>query len=121
IVRLHRLGIATAWISGRHSDATASRAAELAVPHVILGRSDKREALMELAASLGFSSTEVCYMGDDDIDTTAIEWAGIGATVPDALPSARDAAEYVARRKGGSGAVRDVCDRIIAARGAASP
>lgn len=121
IVRLHRLGIATAWISGRHSDATAHRATELAVPHVILGRSDKREALMELAASLGISSTEVCYMGDDDIDTPAIEWAGIGATVPDALPSAFNAADYVARRKGGSGAVRDVCDRILAARGAAGP
>lgn len=121
IVRLHRLGIATAWISGRHSDATAHRAAELAVPHVILGRSDKREALMELAAKLGFSSSEVCYMGDDDIDTPAIEWAGIGATVPDALPSAFCAADYVARRKGGSGAVRDVCDRILAARGVTGP
>jgi len=116
IVRLHKLGIATAWISGRHSDATARRATELKVPHVILGRNDKREALMELAASLGFSSGEVCYMGDDDIDADAIEWAGIGATVPDALPSALAAADYMARCKGGSGAVRDVCDRILAAR-----
>jgi 3-deoxy-D-manno-octulosonate 8-phosphate phosphatase (KDO 8-P phosphatase) len=74
---------------------------------------------MELADTLGFSSSEICYMGDDDIDASAIEWAGIGATVPDALPSAFDVADYVARRKGGSGAVRDVCDRIMAARDAA--
>jgi 3-deoxy-D-manno-octulosonate 8-phosphate phosphatase (KDO 8-P phosphatase) len=119
LVRLQRLGIVTAWISGRHSDATLIRATELAVAHVILGRSDKREALMELADTLGFSSSEICYMGDDDIDASAIEWAGIGATVPDALPSAFDVADYVARRKGGSGAVRDVCDRIMAARDAA--
>ena len=116
IVRLHRMGIATAWISGRHSEATARRAAELGVPHVILGRSDKREALMELAGKLGFSSKEVCYMGDDDIDTGAMEWAGIAATVPDAMPPALALADYVARRKGGSGAVREVCERIIAAR-----
>lgn len=121
IVRLHRLGISTAWISGRPSDATLSRATELKVGHVILGRSDKREALMELAAKLGFSSSEVCYMGDDDIDTPAIEWAGIGATVPDALPSAFAAADYMARRKGGAGAVRDVCERILAAHAAAGP
>jgi 3-deoxy-D-manno-octulosonate 8-phosphate phosphatase (KDO 8-P phosphatase) len=121
IVRLHRLGIATAWISGRPSDATLCRATELGVPHVILGRSDKREALVELAGKLGFSSSEVCYMGDDDIDTPAIEWAGIGAAVPDALPSALAAAGYVALRKGGAGAVRDVCERILAARGAADP
>lgn len=120
IVRLHRLGIATAWISGRHSDATAHRAAELAVPHVILGRNDKREALMELATRLGFSQAEVCYMGDDDIDAPAINWAGIGATVPDALPAALAAADYVAGRKGGSGAVRDVCEKIIAARATAA-
>jgi 3-deoxy-D-manno-octulosonate 8-phosphate phosphatase (KDO 8-P phosphatase) len=119
LVRLQRLGIVTAWISGRPSDATLSRATELAVAHVILGRSDKREALVELAGKLGFSSSEICYMGDDDIDAPAIEWAGIGATVPDALPSAFEAADYVARRKGGSGAVRDVCDRIMAAHGAA--
>ncbi len=120
IVRLHNRGIATAWISGRHSDATAHRAAELKVAHVILGRSDKREALMELAASLGFSPSRVCYMGDDDIDTGAIKWAGIGATVPDAMPSALAAADYVARRKGGFGAVRDVCERILAAQDATS-
>lgn len=115
LVRLQGLGIVTAWISGRPSDATLSRATELGVAHVILGRSDKREALMELADTLGFSSSEICYMGDDDIDAPAIEWAGIGATVPDALPSAFDAADYVARRKAGFGAVRDVCDRIMAA------
>jgi len=118
LVRLQRLGIVTAWISGRPSDATLSRATELAVAHVVLDRSDKLAAVMELAASLGYSSSEVCYMGDDDIDATAIEWAGIGATVPGAMPSARAAADYVSRRKGGCGAVRDVCDRIISARGA---
>lgn len=119
IVRLHQQGIATAWISGRHSEATRRRAAELRVPHVILGRSDKREALAELAATLGFSPEMVCFMGDDDIDAGAIEWAGIGATVPDAMPAAAAAADYVARRSGGSGAVREVCDRILSARAAA--
>ena len=116
LVRLEKLGVATAWISGRHSDATARRAAELRIPHVILGRNDKLGVLKELAGKLGFSSGEVCYMGDDDIDAPAIEWAGIGATVPDALPSALAVANYVSRRKGGSGAVRDVCDRITAAQ-----
>lgn len=121
IVRLHQRGIATAWISGRHSDATAHRAGELKVPHVILGRNDKREALMELAGTLGFSSGEVCYMGDDDIDAGAIEWAGIGVTVEDAMPSAKAVADYTAKRKAGAGAVRDVCERILAAKGAKQP
>ena len=116
LVRLQRLGVVTAWISGRHSDATSRRAAELGIPHVILGRNDKKKALVELASHLGFSCSEVCYMGDDDIDTPAIEWAGIGASVPGALPSAIAAADYVSSREGGSGAVREVCERILAAK-----
>src|SRR5437870_5706040 len=78
LVRLHKAGVAVAWISGRPSGATAARAAELKIAHVIQGRTDKLMALQELASQLGLASTQVCYMGDDDIDAPAIDWAGIG-------------------------------------------
>ena len=82
LVRCRNAGIVLAWISGRASAATEIRAAELKIPHVIQGRTDKLAALQELAGRLGFAAAQVCYMGDDDIDVPALQWAGVGATVP---------------------------------------
>ena len=116
LVRLLRAGLLVAWISGRASGATTARATELKIPHLIQGRTDKLAALQELAAALGLAAADCAYMGDDDIDAPALTWAGIGATVPDAMPAALAAADYVTRRPAGHGAVREICERLLAAR-----
>ena len=117
IVRLHKAGVAVAWISGRPSGATTARAAELRVPHVIQGRTDKLMALQELASQLGCAAPQVCYMGDDDIDAPAIDWAGIGVAPAGSMPAALKAAACVPARAAGHGAVREVCEHILANRG----
>jgi 3-deoxy-D-manno-octulosonate 8-phosphate phosphatase (KDO 8-P phosphatase) len=109
-------GIETAWISGRQSVTTTLRAAELKIPHVIQGRHDKLAALSELASVLGIPLGECAYMGDDFIDAPAIAAAGIGITVPTALPAALAAADYLTERNAGYGAVREVCDHLLLAR-----
>jgi 3-deoxy-D-manno-octulosonate 8-phosphate phosphatase (KDO 8-P phosphatase) len=114
--RLEKAGIATAWISGRSSGATTVRATELKIPHVIQGRTDKLTALQELAAQLGFKAAECVYMGDDDIDAPAMQWAAIGITVPDAMPAALAVADYVTSRAAGHGAVREVCEHLLRSR-----
>ena len=122
MTRLLKAGLAVAWISGRPSGATTRRAEELRIPHLIQGRSDKREALAELAQRLGIDAAACCYVGDDDIDAPAIAWAGIGATVSTAMPAALAVADYIAMRPAGAGAVREICDLILAARsGLADP
>jgi 3-deoxy-D-manno-octulosonate 8-phosphate phosphatase (KDO 8-P phosphatase) len=118
LVRLRKAGVTLAWISGRASGATTARATELQIAHVIQGRTDKQAALQELAAQLGLQAGEVCYMGDDDIDAPAIAWAGVGAAPRQAMPAALKAAGFVPARPAGHGAVREVCERILAARGA---
>lgn len=116
IVRLNRAGVAVAWISGRASGATVMRATELKVPYLIQGRTDKIAALQELASELKLSADQCVYMGDDNIDAPAIRWAGIGVSVPEAMPFAIDSADYITTRAPGRGAVREVCERILAAR-----
>ncbi len=120
LVRLNRCGVALAWISGRASGATTRRATELKIPHLIQGRTDKLAALQELAAQLHLQPAECAYMGDDDIDAPALAWAGIGASVPDAMPAALQAAGYITRRPAGRGAVREICEHILQARGQSS-
>ncbi len=118
--QLERAGVLTAWISGRPSGATTGRATELKIPHLIQGRTDKREALAELAERLGLAPRQCAYMGDDTIDAPALTWAGIGIAPSEAMPTALAAADYITRRPAGRGAVREVCDLILAARSRAS-
>lgn len=117
LVRLQKAGIAVAWISGRASGATTARANELKIPHVIQGRTDKLMALQELASQLGLGATQVCYMGDDDIDAPAIDWAGIGVAPATSMPAALKVSALVPRRPAGRGAVREVCEHILTNRG----
>ena len=117
LARLRKAGIVVAWISGRASGATEIRAKELKVAHVIQGRTDKLMALQELAAGLRLSPQQICYMGDDDIDAPAIAWAGVGVAPAGAMPAALQAAGFVPGRPAGYGAVREVCEQILAARG----
>jgi 3-deoxy-D-manno-octulosonate 8-phosphate phosphatase (KDO 8-P phosphatase) len=116
LTRLNKAGIVVAWISGRASGATTMRANELKVPHLIQGRTDKLAALQELAALLSLAPAQCVYIGDDDIDAPAIAWAGIGATVPAAMPAALAAADYVTVRGAGLGAVREICEHLLGAR-----
>jgi 3-deoxy-D-manno-octulosonate 8-phosphate phosphatase (KDO 8-P phosphatase) len=117
LVLLRKSGLQLAWISGRQSRATTLRATELKIPHVIQGRHDKLAALSWLCAELGMSLLECAYMGDDIVDAPALKAAGIGISVPTALPQALAASDYVTRRLPGFGAVREVCDLLLDARG----
>jgi len=116
LVSLRKVGVQTALISGRLSGATSARAAELKLDHVVQGKTDKLSELQRLAKRLGLEACELCYMGDDEIDIPAIEWAGIGVSVPNGRPSVKAAADWVTPLMGGHGAVREVCDRILASR-----
>lgn len=117
LVRLNKAGVAVAWISGRASGATTARATELKVPHLVQGRTDKLMALQELASQLGLTAAQVCYMGDDDIDAPAINWAGIGVAPTTSMPAALKVADLVPVRPAGRGAVREVCEHILVNRG----
>ena len=113
---LERAGILTAWISGRPSGATTARATELKIPHLVQGRIDKITALQELAARLALTADQCAYMGDDTIDAAAMRWAGVGLAPPEAMPAALAAADYVTQRPAGRGAVREICEQMLASR-----
>jgi len=114
--RLREAGFHLAWISGRSSGATTVRATELQIPHVIQGRTDKLAALQELAGKLDLTSGQCAYMGDDTIDAPAIAWSGVGLAPPGAMPVATTSARYITKRLAGHGAVREVCEHLLAAR-----
>ncbi|WP_459616751.1 KdsC family phosphatase [Bordetella sp. 2513F-2] len=110
-------GVQVALITGRSGPVVDRRAAELGVALVQQGVRDKASALTELAQRLGIQLTETGYMGDDIIDLQAMQRAGFAASVPNAPGYVSQAAHWVSGLPGGSGAVRECCDLLLAARG----
>jgi 3-deoxy-D-manno-octulosonate 8-phosphate phosphatase (KDO 8-P phosphatase) len=106
-----------ALITGRHSEIVTYRAANLGIEHVYQGRNDKLNAFNELLAATGIDPQAVCYAGDDWIDIPVLDRAGLAVTVADADAVVKQRAHWITSRPGGHGAVREICDLILAARG----
>ena len=120
IKRLRGAGIAVAVISGRSSAIVAARMAELGVDEVHQGQDDKLPVLQALLARRGVAGDECCYCGDDEPDLAPLRAVGLACAPADAHPAVRAAASVVTSAGGGAGAVREVCDLLLAARGAAA-
>ena len=113
---LAHAGIAVAIISGRRSAAVTRRCRELGIRHVVQGSPDKVRDFRTLAARLGVTPAQCAFIGDDAPDVPLLREVGLAFAVADAHPSARAAAHHTTRLAGGGGAVREVCDRLLAAR-----
>ncbi len=87
----------------------------------MLGAEDKFAAWERLRQQLGVDARDCAHIGDDMPDLPVIMRCGLGATVPHAPAAVRDAAHYVTRADGGAGAVRELCELILAAQGALAP
>ena len=109
-------GIAVAVISGRSSGAVEKRMAELGVQYVYLGCKDKVRAFDELLAELEIDAGQACYAGDDVPDLPLLERAGVAIAVANAHPDVQAACDFTTTWRGGFGAVREICDRLLAAR-----
>lgn len=114
---LQRQGVPVAIITGRTSPLTARRASDLGVKHLQQGREDKLVALQELCEKLQLPLSEVAYMGDDLPDLSAIRAVGLGITVPNAYWLVHKHACCCTRAAGGQGAVREVADLLLQAKG----
>jgi 3-deoxy-D-manno-octulosonate 8-phosphate phosphatase (KDO 8-P phosphatase) len=110
-------GIDVAVITGRRSPLTENRMTSLGIQHLMQGREDKKIALLEIAEKLDIAPNAIAYMGDDLPDLPAILHAGLGITVPNGHWAVREAADVCTTAAGGSGAVREICDLLLAARG----
>jgi 3-deoxy-D-manno-octulosonate 8-phosphate phosphatase (KDO 8-P phosphatase) len=109
-------GVMIALISGRSSEAVARRCADLGILEVQQGIKEMGAAFSALIARLGFAAHECACIGDDTLDVTMMRQVGLAVAVADAHSDARRIAHRRTRLRGGAGAVREVCDWLLAAR-----
>lgn len=111
------VGVKTALLSGRASRATHKRAEELAIDWYRSGIHDKGAATRELLEESGIGPDKAVYVGDDLVDLPAMDAVGIPVAVANARPEVIERAAAVTECEGGRGAVREVCEWILHARG----
>jgi len=111
------LGKRAAIISGRRSKIVERRALELDLSPVYQGYPDKLPALRRVIADTGIAPDRICAFGDDLPDLPILRNVGVGIAVADACAELCEHADYVTKRPGGRGAVREVVEMILKAQG----
>jgi len=110
-------GIAVVWISGRGSRTTEVRAQELGVSELHTRIKDKRVCLEDVQRRLGIGTDETIAMGDDLPDLALLGACALFVAPRNAVDEVRARAGLVTLSCGGAGAVRELVQAILAARG----
>ena len=112
-------GIPIAILSGRVSAPLRARLAALDVDErlVIQGSREKGAGLRQLCERLGIGCDAVAFLGDDLPDLPALATAGLAVCPADAVPDVRQRCHVVCSSAGGSGAVRELVELVLTARG----
>lgn len=114
---LQQAGIAVAVITGRQDGCVEARLKNLGIDLLFQGIENKLETMHGLLDRLGITATEAGYMGDDLPDLQIMAACGFSATPANGHAQAKRFARLTAEKAGGQGAVREVCEFILAAQG----
>jgi len=117
VFRGYRVGLRYAIISGRQCEAVEHRARALQITQVHQDQSFKQEAFEAVLTESGLEASRVAYIGDDLNDLPIMEQVGVSCAVANARQEVRAIADIVTEARGGEGAVRELLERIIAAKG----
>ena len=110
-------GVKIGVITGRQSQLVADRMVSLGVEHVYQGCREKGPGFESLLKDTGLKGDEVAFVGDDVMDLPAMSRAGLAIAVADAHPLVIERAHWKTSSPGGRGAVREVCELVMRARG----
>ena len=113
---LQRAGIITAIVTQERTKLVARRAEKLTIPELHQGVMDKLSLVRDMSARYGLTLSQVAYIGDDINDLETLKAVGFSATPADGMPEVAAAVDYICRKKGGEGAVREIIEMILAAQ-----
>ena len=114
---LKRAGILTGAISGRESEATSKRCAELKIDFCHQGILDKASTFDKLVNHYKLKTKQVAFIGDDINDLPILKLAGLSVCPADTFAYIKQRVDLVTNAKGGQGVLREVADLVLSARG----
>jgi 3-deoxy-D-manno-octulosonate 8-phosphate phosphatase (KDO 8-P phosphatase) len=114
---LRKAGIQAGIISGRSSNSVNIRAKQLRIEEVHQGVVDKTKIYEEILQRHQLKDEEVAYIGDDLVDLPLLRRAGLSVGVANAHDAVKRGVDWITKKNGGSGAVREVIDYLLKAQG----
>lgn len=115
---LHKAGIIPAIISKRNNGTITHRADVLGIMELHIGvKISKKEILDEIVEKYGFGYDEISFMGDDLPDICVLESVGLACCPADAVDEVKSASDFISSRRGGEGAVRELCEFVLKSQG----
>jgi YrbI family 3-deoxy-D-manno-octulosonate 8-phosphate phosphatase len=112
-----RAGFKFGVLTARTSHIVKLRAGELGIDIVRQGFEDKLPVTKEILRERALAPEQVCYIGDELTDLPVIRFVGLGVAVGDAAEEVRAAAAHTTGTSGGHGAVRELVETILKAKG----
>ncbi|MFH1156291.1 MAG: HAD hydrolase family protein [Pseudomonadota bacterium] len=110
-------GIKVGIITGRRSNALISRCQNLGIDLIFDGIRDKASVLAIIRERTGIESLNTAFVGDDLPDIPVMKGVGLSIAVADSAREVLDTADLLTEKPGGRGAIRQVCEIILKARG----
>ena len=109
-----KAGIIFALISGEDNILIDRFANKMNIADIYKGTNDKAAALISFSKKYELELNQICFMGDDVNDISALELAGFSAAPANAHESVKQKVKFVTTKAGGNGAVRELIDFILA-------
>nr|NJM03180.1 HAD-IIIA family hydrolase [Desulfobacula sp.] len=110
-------GIRVGIITGRVSKALRHRCDNLGITLLCDGAKDKAAALEKIILETGIPAGNIAFVGDDLMDLPVMKKVGVSFCVADAAEEVKQYSRMVTTRGGGRGAVREICESILKAKG----
>ena len=114
ILRAIEAGLVPVILTSRISEIVNRRAAELGITHIYQGfKQNKAEKLTALLLEMGVDATQVAYIGDDMNDLACMHLCGISGCPADAVDDIKAVADFISKKDGGHGAVREFIEFLL--------
>lgn len=114
IKTLKEKGIDFMILSSEPNNVVQARAKKMGVESIHgIGMQDKGRVMREILEKKNIKAENVIYVGNDLNDLPCFEIAGWSVAVADAYPEVIRAADFVLEKKGGHGAIRELCEIIL--------
>ena len=110
-------GFKTAIISARSAEAVTARVKDLKIDKIYQDAYPKANAYVKLLNDLKVNEGQVCFIGDDLPDLGVLNRVGFAVAVANAVEEVKKASDYVTKKSGGNGAVREVIELILKTQG----
>ena len=113
ITLLHRASIKSIILTAKSSKVIKRRAKDMHVAKVYQNAFDKLKVYSKILRKFKFEDEDICFMGDDLVDLPVLRRVGFSACTPCSVDEVKKEVDYVTKKTGGSGAVREVADLIL--------